>query len=97
MWADDPNDRVDALYVSANWFTELGYRAEVGRVFVEADERAGAVPVVVVSHAFWRSRLNGEPVAGRTVRINDRPATVVGVAPREFPGLEMDDRSSLIA
>lgn len=91
VWGDDPNDRLDALYVSANWFTELGYRAAVGRVFVEADERADAEPVAVVSHAFWRARLNGEPVAGRTVRINDRPATVVGVAPAGFPGLEMDD------
>jgi hypothetical protein len=27
VWGDDPNDRLDALYVSANWFRELGYRA----------------------------------------------------------------------
>ena len=91
VWGDDPNERVDALYVSANWFTELGYPAAFGRVFVEADERASAEPVVIVSHEFWRHRLRGEPVAGRTVRVNDRPATVVGVAPRDFPGLEMDD------
>ena len=90
-WGNDPNDRLDALYVSANWFTELGYRAALGRVFIEADERADAEPVVVVSHDFWRNRLNGDPAAGQTVRINDRPAIVVGVAPREFPGLEMDD------
>ena len=91
VWGDDPNDRLDALYVSANWFTQLGFGAALGRVFVEADERPDAEPVVVVSHDFWRTRLHGEPVTGRTVRINDRPATIVGVAPRDFPGLELDD------
>jgi predicted permease len=91
VWGEDPNERVDALYVSANWFTELGYPAALGRVFVEADERAGAEPVAVVSYGFWRQKLRGEPVAGRTVRINDRTAIVVGIAPSDFPGLEMHD------
>jgi predicted permease len=91
VWGDDPNDRLDALYVSANWFAELGYRAALGRVFVDADERPDAEPVIVVSHDFWRTRLHGEPVTGRTVRVNDRAATIVGVAPRGFPGLRLDD------
>jgi predicted permease len=91
VWADDPNDRVEALYVSANWFTELGYGAALGRVFMDADERPDAEPVIVVSHDFWRTRLHGQPAAGQTVRINNRSATVLGVAPRHFPGLELDD------
>lgn len=91
VWADDPNDRLDALYVSANWFAELGYGAALGRVFVDADERPDAEPVIVVSHDFWRTRLHGQPAAGQTVRINNRSATVVGVAPRNFPGLELAD------
>jgi predicted permease len=92
VWGDDPNDRLDALYVSANWFAELGYGAARGRVFMEAvDERPDADPVIVVSDEFWRTRLQSEPVAGRTVRVNDRLATVVGVAPRGFPGLRLDD------
>ena len=91
VWGDDPNTRVDALYVSANWFNELGYGAARGRVFVNADERPDAEPAIVVSHDFWRTRLHGEPVAGQSVRINDRAATIIGVAPTDFPGLELDD------
>ncbi len=91
MWGDDPNDRLDALYVSANWFTQLGFGAALGRVFVDADDRPDGEPVVVVSHDYWRTRLHGEPVTGQTVRLNDRSATIIGVAPRDFPGLELDD------
>jgi predicted permease len=92
VWGDDTTDRLRAAYVSANWFRELGYGAAAGRVFVEAlDEQPGAAPVIVVSHAFWRTRLQGEPVIGRLVRVNDKAATIVGVAPDGFPGLRMDD------
>jgi predicted permease len=92
VWDDDPNDRLEALYVSANWFTELGQSAAVGRVFSESiDESPGAAPVAIVSHEFWRTRLNGEAVAGRAVRVNDRPATIIGVAPKGFTGLRLND------
>lgn len=92
VWGDDPTDRVPAAYVSANWFAELGYGAALGRVFVEhLDEQPDAPPVVVVSHAFWQTRLQGQPVVGRTVRVNNRAATIVGVAPPTFPGLRLED------
>jgi predicted permease len=92
VWGDDLNDRVSTLYVSANWFTELGYHAAPGRVFSEAvDERPDAAPVVVISHEFWRTRFKGEAAAGRAVRVNTRPATIVGVAPPGFPGLRLGD------
>jgi predicted permease len=92
VWGEDANDRLNALYVSANWFAELGYGAALGRVFVEAvDQRPDADPVIVVSYEFWRTRLQSEPVTGRIVRVNDRPATIAGVAPRGFPGLRLAD------
>ena len=93
-WADNPEDRLRAAFVSPNWFSELGYDAAAfGRVLTEThDAPADAPPVVIVSHEFWRSRLHGAPdVAGRTVRINGRPTTIVGVAPARFPGLELRD------
>lgn len=91
VWEDDPGDRVEASFVSANWFSELGYGPHAGRVFLEAlDERADAPPVVVVSHDFWRTRLGSDARAvGRPVRINDRIATIVGVAPADFPDLDL--------
>ena len=93
VWGDDPNDRLTALYVSANWFSELGYGAALGRTFSEAlDEQPDAAPAVVVSHDFWRTRLQGKAIAGRSVRVNNRPATIIGVAPGGFPGLRLEDR-----
>jgi predicted permease len=89
-WGDDTSHRIRADFVSANWFTELGYGAAVGRAFDEAkDERVDVPPVAVISHKVWQTRLHGaEDIVGRTVRVNDRPATVIGVAPAAFPGLE---------
>jgi predicted permease len=88
---DNPEDRVPVLYVSANWFTELGYGAARGRTFMESlDERGDAPPAVIVSYDFWQARLRGERDAvGRTVRVNDRPATIIGIAPDRFPGLDL--------
>jgi predicted permease len=90
-WEDDAADRVRASYVSPNWFTELGYAAAHGRVFSEqVDEKPDAAPVVVLSDAFWQARLGADPgIVGKTVRVNDRPAVVIGVAPERFPGLRL--------
>jgi predicted permease len=92
-WQGDPADSIRVAYVSANWFRELGYGAAQGRSFRESvDEQPGASPVVVLSHAFWRARLGGNHAAvGSSVRIGDRLATVIGIAPPEFPGLRLRD------
>ena len=91
VWNRDATARIEVAYVSANWFDELGYGAALGRAFKAAiDERPGADPVVVISHAFWRTRLGSDPqVLGSSVSINDRPATIVGVAAPDFPDLDM--------
>lgn len=80
--------RTFALLASGNYFSALGLRAVLGRLLTPEDAaRAGGVPVVVVSHAFWRSRLAGDPGAiGRSVRANGVDLTVVGVVPDRFQG-----------
>lgn len=83
-----PAEQVRFLYVSGNFFDELGVRLAAGRPFTEEEDRPQAEPVIVVSHRFWSSRLGGDPGAiGRSVRINGEPALVVGVAPPGFFGL----------
>ncbi|HYI93899.1 MAG TPA: ABC transporter permease, partial [Bryobacteraceae bacterium] len=91
-WQDDASDRVRVRYVSANYFTEVGYHALAGRLFVESvDGRADAAPVAIVSDKFWQKRFANTPeLIGQTVRINDRPAVVIGVTPEPFPGLKLD-------
>jgi predicted permease len=95
VWEGDVSERTEASYVSANWFEELGYPGPptLGRVFDrEIDERPDAAAVIVVSHEFWRTRLGSSPrAAGMTVRVNERPATIVGVAPEGFPGTELEN------
>jgi len=75
--------------VSANYFDVLGLRPALGRFFAADEDRTPrSHPVIVVSHAFWRSRLGGErEVIGRTVVVNGSPFTVLGVTPEEFHGI----------
>ncbi len=75
--------------VSGNYFTTLGARPALGRFFLpEEDAVPMAGPVLVVSHAFWRTKLGGDSsVIGRTVRVNGTPYTLVGVAAPEFHGV----------
>jgi predicted permease len=85
------SERVFGLLVSGNYFSALGLRPALGRL-LRADEvtRAGAEPVVVISHDFWQARFAGSADAlGRTLRINERPLTIVGVAPKRFQGTSL--------
>lgn len=83
---------IEASFVSANWFSQLGYAPRLGRVFTTSiDGAIDAAPAVIASYRFWINSLGGDPaVIGTTVRINDRPATLIGVMPREFPELDQD-------
>ena len=80
----DPQ-RVGVVRASANLFATLGAHPALGRGFVAADDRAGGEAVAVVSDAFWRRELGGDPAAiGRAITLSDAPVTVVGVMPPDF-------------
>ena len=73
---------------SGNYFSLLGVPAARGRVLSASDDRPEAPAVVVLAYAFWRQRFVAAPdVIGRTLSINDRPFTIVGVAPEGFTGI----------
>ena len=85
--------RLAGAYISWTMFPLLGVQPAIGRGFVEADDRAGAPPVAILSDETWRTRYGADPgVVGRTVRISGVPATVIGVMP---PGFEYPDREKL--
>lgn len=74
--------RITGVAVTSGFFATLGVAPERGRGFVRDDERAEAPPVVVVSHEFWQRQLAADPqIIGRSVMINARAYTVVGVMP----------------
>lgn len=87
-WGDDPSVQIDASFVSANYFDELGAGAAYGRVLHPGEDgRADATPAVVLSHPFWRDRMGGEmSVVGRTMRLNGRSVIIAGVAAAGFHG-----------
>jgi predicted permease len=89
---DRPHVYVQFRGVSANFFDVLGIEIAVGRGF-QPDEDAVATPapIVVVTDAFWRTHLGGDPTAiGRTMRIGVRnePVTIVGVTRPGFDGVD---------
>jgi predicted permease len=82
------SEPVVADVVTTNYFSALGARAAIGRMFGPGDsDRLEASPIVVLSHRFWTRRFNGDPsIVGQTVRLNRHPMTVVGVAQEGFQG-----------
>ena len=81
-------ERAYGLLVSGNYFKDLGLQPALGR-FIDAGEvvKAGAEPIAVISHDFWQTRFAGAAdVIGRTMRVNGRDLSIVGVAPKGFLG-----------
>ena len=75
-------ERVVTGVVSSKFFDVLGVKPVLGRLFVPADEKRDAAPVLVLSYAYWMKEFGGDPgVIGRTFEMNDRVHTVVGVLP----------------
>ena len=73
--------------VSPDYFRALGVTPAAGRFFDPQSAQPGMPPVVVVSDRFWRAHLGADPQAvGRTLRLNGRIATIVGIGPPDFLG-----------
>ena len=87
-----------AQAVTGNYFRGLGIQPAIGRVFGHDGPatRGQVEPVVVIGHAMWRQRYGGDPQAiGQSITINGVSATIVGVAPRGFRGLETESIADL--
>jgi predicted permease len=82
-----------ALLVSGSYFPVLGLQPAMGRLFTHDDDRTpGAHSVVILSHAYWRSRFGEDPsILNDTIAVNGVPMTVVGVAPRGFEGTTAEE------
>ncbi|NDQ56388.1 MAG: ABC transporter permease [Acidipila sp.] len=80
-------------YVSGNYFSTFGVRADSGRILTPNDDRAASPPVVVMSHRAWQTAYGGDPsVVGSTLFVEGHPFTVIGIANPAFFGdtLESD-------
>jgi predicted permease len=82
------DDDIPASWVSGSFFQVLGIRMAAGRGFTPEEDRLEApAAVAVLSHGYWQRQFGGDPaLPGRTIRLEDVPFTVVGVAPASFAG-----------
>jgi predicted permease len=77
--------RVSGARISASAFPLLGISPELGRAFTEDEDRYGAGKVALLSHALWEHAYGRDPdILGKTVRLDEKPYTVVGVMPDSF-------------
>ena len=81
---------VNGELVSGNYFPLLGIRPAAGRLFNASDDlRSGAHPLAVLSYTWWKTRFAGDAhIIGQTIRVNNIPLTVIGVAQSGFEGME---------
>ena len=77
--------------VTGNYFSGMGIRPILGRVFRPDEDRApGEKPVCVLSYNFWRQHFQSDPdIAGKRIEINGHTFTIVGVAPRGYIGARL--------
>lgn len=87
--AGDQPQRLMGQVVSANYFSTLGVRPALGRLFLpDEDVGRGAHPVVVLGDGGWRRLFGADPgIIGRTITLNGRAMEVVGIAPPDFHGV----------
>ena len=87
-------ERYAGARVSWNLFPVLGVAPAEGRGFRPDEDRAGAAPVVVLSHTVWQQRYGGDKsFVGRSIMVDGVPRIVVGIMPPELSHVSM--RSAL--
>jgi putative ABC transport system permease protein len=96
LTANDRSDQCFVNYVSGNFFSALGVKPALGRLILPSEgETLGEPTVVVLDYSYWQRRFDGDlGVIGRRILVDDKSATIIGVAPRRFHGMfpifEMD-------
>ncbi|MGO9009495.1 MAG: ADOP family duplicated permease [Bryobacteraceae bacterium] len=78
-------ERLSGFRVSAEFLDALGVRPAIGRGFALGEDRPGAAPLAILSHAAWRSKFGGDPrILGQAITLDGRKCTVIGVMPESF-------------
>jgi predicted permease len=76
---------VFATQVAPNFFSTLGVKIKLGRGFLEGEDSPDGPHVAILTYSYWRSDFGGDPgVIGRTIQLDRKPVTIVGVLSPEF-------------
>src|SRR5689334_18347408 len=82
--AGDP-EQLRAMFVTYGVLQALGVQPALGRWFSQADDTPGTPETVILTYGYWQRRLGGRASAiGRTLTVDSKPRTVIGVLPRDF-------------
>ncbi len=86
----DTSRRTFAAIVSSDYFSTLGVSIPRGRAFTRDEEKPdAAIPVVIASDLYWKKTGRDPGLVGKTIKVNERVFTVVGIAPPNFTGTMM--------
>ena len=90
LTGDGRAEKVTDRSVTAGFFRTLGVTPILGRDFSYTEDRNGlANGVIILGNKFWRSRFNADQqIIGKTLRLNDKAATIVGVLPPGEPWID---------
>jgi putative ABC transport system permease protein len=74
-----------AAQVTPSFFSTLGVKLALGRDFLENEMQSDGPHVAILANAFWRDEFGGDAnIIGRVMHLDGKPATIVGVLPRDF-------------
>ncbi len=80
-----PAEQVNGQFVTSDFFSILGVNPVMGRGLLRADDQIGAAPVALISAGFWKRKLGSAPdVVGKSLTLDGKSFTIVGVIPQNF-------------
>src|SRR5262245_42089199 len=84
-------EQVRALFVTPGTLNAIGVQPRIGRWFSKEEGAPGSPMTVLLTYPYWQQRFGGSSdVAGRTMTVDGKPATVIGVMPDQFKFLNME-------
>src|SRR5580700_1875875 len=90
-------EHVPALGVTDGVLPILEVTPLLGRSFTRADDEPGSSDVVMIAHGYWHSKFGGDrSVIGKTIDIDGKPSTIIGVLPQRFRFLDMTNLGILL-
>ena len=92
VFDSNQSELVDGRHVSADFFSVLGIKPVLGRTFMSHEDRPDSQPVIVISSGFWQRKFAGKPdVLGKTLNVDEKSYTIIGVLPPNFQFFRDDE------
>jgi len=90
-------EHVPALGVTDGVLPILEVTPLLGRSFTRADDEPGGSDTVMITYGYWRSKFGGDrSVIGKTIDVDGKPSTIIGVLPQRFRFLDMTNLGILL-